>query len=659
MLDAGEKATLAQLCDTLIPALQAETGDDPRLFALCAADLDLAERIEAIIAEVATDDDIRLLRLFLRVIEIGLFNRLTAGQAGAFSRLSLEQRTNLLRKWAESRFPIARRAFQSLKRLSLAVFYAVMPDEQPNPTWAALRYDDPPGRAERTPRTIRLLEISEATTLDTDVLVIGSGAGGGVVAGELSAAGLDVIVAEKGRGCTEADFHGREYASSEQLYERRALLTTADQSVSLLAGSTLGGGTTVNWTTSLRPPESLLHQWAQEYGFSGAAGAAFQRSLDAVSQRIHVNTGESQPNALNALLEAGCRQLGYAVGVLPRNVQGCVDCGFCGYGCPFGAKQGTLRTYLQDAFERGARILARAHVDRVLVQQGTAQGAAMTVTAVDGQVYPVIVRARAVVVAAGAVHTPALLRRSGLGNAHIGANLHLHPTTVIFSQFADPVIGWRGTPQSRLCDQFVDLDGRGYGVRLETAPIHPGLAASAFPWLSGAAHKRHMQRIAHYANIIIITRDYYSGRVTVDRRGQPVLRYRLQPYDARHMRRGLIEAIRIHAAAGATVIYGPHQGMDGYRAGLGDSLEAFLRRVRGGSFAPNALGLFSAHQMSTCRVGGSSALGAINPEGETYEVRNLFVADASVFPTASGVNPMLTVMGTAHYLAQAIRSRLA
>lgn len=657
MLDAAEKATLALVCDTLIPALEPTNDDDARLAALCAADLDLADHIEQLIDELANDAEKRMLRVFLRVIELGACNYVMAGQPKPFSRLSLDQRTAVLRAWSRSRYPMARRAFQSLKRLSLAVFYALMPDDQPNPTWAALEYPGPPESVPDAPRTITPLEVTAPLTLHTDVLVIGSGAGGGVMAAELSAAGLDVIVAEKGDYHAEGDYHGREYASSEQMYERRTLLTTHDYSVSLLAGSTLGGGTTVNWTTSLRPPEDVLYEWQREYGFSGATGADFQHSLDAVSQRIHVTTEESPLTPLNSHLEAGCRALGYTAEVIPRNVQGCVDCGFCGYGCRYGAKQSTLKTYLHDACQRGARILVRAHVDRVLIERGMAQGAALTVTAADGQRHPVTVKARAVVVAAGAIHTPALLRRSGLGHVHIGANLHLHPASVVFSQFEEPVRGWYGAPQTRLCQQFADLDGRGYGVRLETAPIHPGLAAAAFPWQSGAEHKRHMQRIAHYANLIVLTRDEHGGRVTLDRRGQPVLHYRLHPDDARHLLRGLQEAIRIHAAAGAQCIHGPHQGMPGYTAGKTD-LRAFLRQVQQAGLAPNTLGLFSAHQMSTCRIGGSSALGAVKPSGETYEVKNLFVADASVFPTASGVNPMLTVMATAHYLAQGIKARL-
>jgi len=268
------------------------------------------------------------------------------------------------------------------------------------------------------------------------------------------------------------------------------------------------------------------------------------------------------------------------------------------------------------------------------------------------------VKARAVVVAAGSIHTPALLRRSGLGNVHIGANLHLHPTTMISSQFNELMEGWCGAPQTRMSREFADLDGHGYGVWLETAPIHPGLAAQAFNWYSGRNHKRTMQAIRHFANIIVLTRDYYGGQVTTDKHGQPVVRYRLHPVDGRHLQRGLTEAIKIHAAAGATRIYSPYQGLPGFTPGHNGSLDCYLQRVKSAGFKPNKFALFSAHQMSTCRIAGSSTLGAVNPAGETYEVKNLYVADGSVLPTAAGVNPMLTIMGTAHYLAQHIKARL-
>ncbi len=208
---------------------------------------------------------------------------------------------------------------------------------------------------------------------------------------------------------------------------------------------------------------------------------------------------------------------------------------------------------------------------------------------------------------------------------------------------------------SRYSKQHIDLDGRGYGVWLEAAPVHPGLSASSFPWAGARAHKRLMQHIRQTANIIALVRDYYGGHIKLDRAGQPVIHYRLHPYDAEHLMVGLIQALQVHRAAGAQEISTTHNDPLIYRKG---NFATFLGDVRRRGLAPNAVALFSAHQMGSCRIGGSSLVGAVNPTGETYEVKDLFVADSSVFPTAAGINPMISIMGTAHYIAQHIKSRL-
>jgi choline dehydrogenase-like flavoprotein len=464
---------------------------------------------------------------------------------------------------------------------------------------------------------------------------------------------------EKGDYYAEPDFHGQEALSNENMYERGGLLTTVDMGFSVLAGSVLGGGTTVNWAASIPTPAHVLQEWAREYGFSAATSAAYQASAESVAQRINVTHDHSQANPQNALLEKGCTALGHSVQSIARNVKGCGECGFCGYGCVAGAKQGTLRTYLQDAYERGTRIITQASVERVLYRHGIAEGASVRHTSEDGQSIPLTIRAKIVVVAAGAIHTPALLLRSGLGNAHIGANLHLHPVTAVFSRFDTPVRGWHGAPMTRVSFALSDLDGRGYGVWLETAPNHPGIAAQAFPWVSGRSHKEEMQHLENYANIIVLTRDYHGGRVKTDKHGQPRLHYQLSAYDERHLMLGLIEALKAHREAGAAHLYGPHNHLRGYSAQRGSAaFDAFLQQVQAAGLKANAAALFSAHQMSSCRIGGSSATGAISPTGESYEVRNLFVADGSSLPTAVGVNPMLSIMTAAHYIAQHIRSRV-
>src|SRR5689334_17265570 len=507
-LTPAQKHTLSLICDTLVPALPAQDGDDPRLFGLSATQLHLADALETGIEQVSEATDRAQLQLVLNLFESPIFNRLAVGKMQAFSDMPLEDRTETLRSWGDSDIEPARRTFQSIKRLALFLFYAAMPNNEPHPAWASLHYPDQPPRTDPSPAPIKPLTITEPTILYTDVLVIGSGAGGGVIAGELSAAGKEVIMVEKGAYHADHEFTGRELAS-QSLFEKGGLLTTSDLSMSVLAGSTLGGGTTINWAASLRTPEDVLYEWEHDYGFTGASGVDFQHSLDAVLKRMNVGAEKSLINGNNAALEKGCKALGYDLTPIPRNVKGCEECGFCNFGCVFGAKQGTLKTYLQDAHERGTCILVNATVNRLLIERGEAVGAELSVQS-DGAQHLVTIRAKWVVVAAGSIHTPALLMRSGLSNANIGANLHLHPVTVTYGLFDEPVVGWQGPPMTRLSRQFTNLDGHGYGVRLETAPVHPGLAAATFPWESGATHKRLMSNLYCMSNIIALTRDRYG-----------------------------------------------------------------------------------------------------------------------------------------------------
>ncbi|MBA3874021.1 MAG: GMC family oxidoreductase N-terminal domain-containing protein [Anaerolineae bacterium] len=656
-LNPTQKKTLSLICDTLVPALPAQNGDDPRLYALNATEMHLADALENGIEQITETTDRTQLQLVLNLFESPLFNRVAVGKMQAFSDMSLDDRTEALRTWGDSDLAPARQFFQSLKRLALFLCYASMPNNEPNPAWASLHYPERPPQTEPAPTPIKPLTISEPTTLYTDVLVIGSGAGGGVIAGELSAAGQEVIVVEKGGYYADHEFSGRELAS-QSLFEKGGLLTTSDLSMSVLAGSTLGGGTTINWAASLRTPEDVLYEWDHDYGFTGASGVDFQHSLDAVLKRMNVGVEDSPINGNNTALEKGCKALGYDMTFIPRNVKGCEECGFCNFGCTFGAKQGTVKTYLQDAYERGTRILINAAVKRLLIERGEAVGAELSIQSPDGTQHIVIIRAKYVVVAAGSIHTPALLMRSGLSNAHIGANLHLHPVTVTYGLFDEPVVGWQGPPMTRLSRQFANLDGHGYGVRLETAPVHPGLAAATFPWESGASHKRVMSNLYNMSNIIAITRDRHGGHITLNSRGEPVLHYKLHPSDAAHLLRGLVESLRVHIAAGAKEISSPHNRQMLYRPADGGSLEDFLHAVEARSLQPNAYALFSAHQMSSCRIGGDSATGALDPGGQSYEIRNLYVADGSVLPTASGVNPMVSIMATAHFLAQGMKAHM-
>ena len=573
--------------------------------------------------------------------------------------MSITEREIILQSWATSRFELRRKAFQGIKRLALFIAYTNQPEQDRHPAWESFDYPGPPGAGEEKPRIVPY-EISDNRTLTCDVLVIGSGAGGGVVAGELSVAGYDVMVVEKGEYYSERDFTGNELEATEKMFEKYGSLITHNTAMVVLAGTLLGGGTTINWNASFRTPDHVLSEWANEYGISDANKAIWQESLNAVHKRSNVSCDESHLNGNNAVLERGLLKLGYHMDTIPRNVKGCEDCGFCNYGCSFGAKQGTLKTYLQDAYERGLRIVVRATVKRVMHEKGVVKGAVMEVRDKDDRIHFVTVRAKVVVVSAGSIHSPAILKRSGLENPNIGNHLHLHPTSLIFSLFDEEIVPWRGVPMSRVSKEFSNLDGNGYGVAIEVAPAHPGLTAATLPWLDAKMHKDLMSRINKMANVLAITRDYYGGCIKLDRYGEPQLHYVLSKYDKRHLQRGILEAAKIHYAAGAKEIYAPHAKMYTYvNNGKDSHFVRWLRQVEDAGLEPNAFPLFSAHQMSTARMASSPNQGACKPTGETWEVKNLFVADGSSMPTATGVNPMMSIMGTAHYISGHIKVTLA
>jgi len=612
------------------------------------------QRLEA---QAALRDEVARLRMFLRLLDTAAGCYLLGGRRTAFSKLARTEREQVMARLLRHPVGSVRGAALALKRLIAAIYYADTDECSRNPTWARLGYPGPPDTPRALSGSVQLQQFVTDSVLDCDVVVVGSGAGGGIVAAELARRGRSVIVLERGPYLTEPDFDLREMDTFARAYLDGGLRSTVDLGTLILAGSCLGGGTVVNYTTSFRTPDDVREEWSRESGLDFFTSAAFTEALDKASRSLGVNQAHNQPSMRDALMQRGLQAKGWHVDAMPRNVEGCTQddvCGYCGFGCARGAKRSTVKACLGQAFADGARIAVNLDVGKVLIERGRAVGVVGSDRMSGAQL---TVRARKTVVAGGALGSPALLLRSGVGGP-VGQHLRLHPATAVWGHFPDqPIRPWTGTLQALYSTQFADLDGAGYGVRFETAPVHPGFMALAMPWESPPDFDSRMTRLANISLIGVLTRDRGSGQVVLSRRGQMRVRYRPSRHDQRHIRHGIVAAAQVLAAAGSSEVFATQHRYVPWRP-ASEPLDDWAARLDRIGFGSNRTLYVSFHQMGTCRMGRDPHTSVADGEGQVHTVRDLYVADGSLFPTASGVNPMLTIAGLAHHVADCVAATL-
>ncbi|MFL5827547.1 MAG: FAD-dependent oxidoreductase [Thermoleophilaceae bacterium] len=649
VLSETRRRTLEAVCDTFVPAVEAADADDTmRAFlARSASDIGVPAQIEGLMAQAMMPEEIE-----------GMGQLLDGLAQHDFAGLPVEARLELLRQVMASSQE-AKLGVRSLKGLTQMFFYG-LPDPQTgrNPNWDAIGYPGPvsaPPSPEQAPKTIGVEQLGPGEhTITADAVVVGSGAGGSVIAAELQKGGKSVVVLEQGAYRNESDFHQYEVPGMLELYLGGGLLASEDGSIAVLAGSTLGGGTVVNYMNCIRTPEHIRREWAK-HGIDGIDQLDYEQHIDAIWQRLQVNDEATSQNRPHRKLIDAIEKNGMGWKPITRNVdKQCDDprvCGYCAAGCQKGCKQSTTKTFLQDASDAGARFVVGARAERILVDAGRAKGVEATVTLADGQTAKLTVEAPAVVVAAGAVESPALLLRSGIGGPAAGKHLRLHPACVVEGVYDELIEGWIGQIQSAVSYVFADCEGE-CGFLLESSPTHPGLTGSTWIFPDGASAKRHFaEKFRHVAPFITVARDHGSGEVVLDPWGRALVRWSLtDEVDRRLVVKGMKELAKLHRDAGAKEIFTTHNEPLHWREG--EDFGRFLERIEGASYEPADFTLFTAHQMGSCRMGSDPEESVATGRGELHDTKGVWIGDGSAFPTAPGVNPMVSIMALAHRTAR-------
>ncbi|CAM0956816.1 unnamed protein product [Alopecurus aequalis] len=714
---------LRAMCGALIPSLQPEEeealdgrvdtprGKDLERFYLASgADSTITDEVAELAFTRCVWEGVVLVHVTLwllctRLGTLALCGRLCVSRdfpyVRRFADMPVDRREEALKRWTGARWLIHLKiAFAIVKSICLNVFYTTVTENSENPCWKAIGYSVPDveeqrkkNRTEATTRrsldngVVQTKELDDAAllrsladkglavkpvasgshhTVECDVVIVGSGCGGGVAAAVLASAGHKVVVVEKGDYYTPDDYSSVEGPSMERLYEKGGFFCTTNVTTVLYAGTTVGGGSAVNWSASIRTPPEILQEWSHEHGLPVFAGAGYSQAMDTVCARLAVTDGCREEGFQNKVVRRGCKALGLPVDAVPRNSSEGHHCGSCFLGCPTGDKRGTDTTWLVDAVQHGAVILAGCKAERFILEGSSGNNGqskkcvGLVATCLsNGITKKLRIEAKVSISACGALMTPPLLRSSGLRNWHIGRNLHLHPVSMAWGYFPDTnqITGkcYEGgiiTSMHRVSERTI----------IETPALGPGAFASLVPWESGRDMKERMRRYARTAHAFALVRDRAAG--TVDGEGR--VHFTPSRDDTEELRSGLRRALRILVAAGATEV-GTHRS-DGLRLRCKDveekDLEAFLDEVTvpRGPMQPGtdtwAL-LCSAHQMGSCRMGASPKDGAVDGSGESWEAEGLYVCDGSLLPTAVGVNPMITIQSLAYCLSVDIAESLA
>ncbi|XP_055819393.1 long-chain-alcohol oxidase FAO4A-like [Solanum dulcamara] len=637
-----------------------------------------------------------------------------------FSKILPSKREEIVKSWATSCFKLLRILFFAAKILVPLVFFTQVNEKGQNSSWKALGYSGPdPDFKKQKQENMdckerddqpfgplyegiislknsqkiifhRLQELGfivskphnlnngrrstecPAFVIECDAVVVGSGSGGGVIAGILANAGHKVLVLEKGSYIARTNLSLLEGPTMDQMYLGSGLLTTKDMDIILLAGSTVGGGSTINWSASIRTPQHVLKEWSESYKLELFQSEFYKGAMKIVCAKMGVQCEIEDEGFQNMILRKGCQELGYPVETIPTNAPSDHYCGWCSLGCKDGRKKGTAETWLVDLVKSGnGAILPECEALEVIHEEKNdnsgkrkAIGVAFAFQNIKGMREICMVKSKVTIVACGALSTPSLLKRSGLKNPNIGRNLHLHPVVITWGYFPDfqPISNeiwpeaekkcYEGGIMTAMSKVVANFEGSGYGAIIQTPGLHPGMFSALMPWVSGLDIKMRMSKYSRTAHIFTLARDMGSGEAF----SPYSISYKLDQIDEENLKVGLEKTLRILAAAGAEEIGTQHvkgRSLKVKEANL-EEFERFVKEESSIKIGKHSVPICSAHQMGSCRMGVDPTTSVVNSKGETWEVEGLFLGDSSVIPTAIGVNPMVTIQAISYCTAQSV-----
>jgi choline dehydrogenase-like flavoprotein len=478
-----------------------------------------------------------------------------------------------------------------------------------------------------------------AEKLDCDVVVVGSGAGGATAAYELATAGLSVVVLEAGPYVQPEEFTQREIDTMKRIYVDLGMQGPADGSINILQGRCVGGSTVVNGEVCFRIPDHVLEEWAKEYGVRGMSPAEMRPVFEDVERMIHAVPNEGRYLAGSERFDAGMRKLGIEPKPIVRNVKDCKGCSYCFSGCAWGCKQSVDRSYLPAAIAKGAVVVSDARVERIDLDEARRARGVHAKTP-EGSLD---VRARAVVLSCGTIETPLVLMQHGLGGRDVGRHLALHP--VLF------LLGWYDEARpaayrTNLLSTYTDVYVKD-GFLVETGAPTPVSLAPYLPGF-GQAMKELARDLPSASGAGAIVRDDGSlGRVRRGRRGEKIIEWALDERTKGKVRAAMKRVAEISFASGARRVSFPM-----LRPTVLSSPDE-LRALDTLPLGPTDVTFLSYHPQGTARLGAVT-----DGDGAVEGARDLYVMDASLFPTPVGVNTQVSVMGVTTVLARRLAARL-